>query len=312
MDDNQDLLSSLLSGNPGTEEIPPEENAPSVQPLDTASLDASLESAEEAPPEEAPLENQLNDEMDATRESMGANFTEAPAESHEPAADSTANFSVILRNFSKKTAEVAKLLDSLDLKAPRPEDLTQGHALLMSRLDEYRAIVLAQGAWQLGLCPEFKVSSNASDESEMDPNHQTIGAPSVEFLPGTTGVWIGTVQNVPGANLLESFGLVSYHRAIPRRFFRQTDAEQSLLADIQKLNLPQTVAENHYEALLQDLTRELQVAALAKGANAVVGVELEFFPELHGMDKDADELRVVLSGTAVKLTQAVDLPLNSL
>jgi uncharacterized protein YbjQ (UPF0145 family) len=138
------------------------------------------------------------------------------------------------------------------------------------------------------------------------------GAPSVEFIQGSQTVWIGTVQNVPGTSVLQSFGLVSCHRSIPRRFFRQIEAEQSLLADLERLKLPQTIAENHYEELLQDLTRELQVATLGRGANAVVGVELEFFPELHGADADSDELRVVLSGTAVKLTQAVDLPLNSL
>lgn len=308
MADNDDILASLLGGVTPEEEKAPEEAIP-----EAVSEDASPNLNDEAAATESTATTEFNQEIEqeiAATEAQNA-LQPPPSEGLDtPVPPSPSGFAVVVRDFAKKKTELTQLLKTLELTALRPEDIERGEALLLSRLDEYRALVLAQELWRMGLVPELRPQSA---DTEMETQVVVSqGAPIVALLPGASEVWISTLSSLPNAQIESSLGLVSCHRSIPRRFFRETQAQDMLGADLAKLKIPKNLPENQYEQLLQELTRELQIQALSKGANAVVAVELEFFPEIVGIERSHDEIRVLLTGTALRLTQAVDLPLNSL
>lgn len=331
MEDNEDLLSGLL--NPSKDhdehsaEAPAEASAPEPlgsldlnQPLepstDPGSSDfAHLETAE-APANQEPSENttQLTQDLSqeiAASEAQVTNFSHSANEASLPEAreNENGNFSLIISGGqsavnggdASNQEKLDKLLADFGLKT------NASTTKVFSKLDEYRAIYLSMEASKLGYFVD--VSPTAFPSTEWDPSGEEkfdliqdqVGAPKVTLARSAKEVLLTTGDSLPGKLIQLTHGLVSCHVAIPRRFFREDEAQKNLEQDLQKLGDPKVMPESHYETLLKELSLRIQLEALSKSANAVVGLELEFFPEIQAMDRSNDEMRILLSGTAVSL-----------
>ena len=58
------------------------------------------------------------------------------------------------------------------------------------------------------------------------------------------------------------------------------------------------LASSHLQQVLRDLLLDLRKSALGKGANSVLGVKIEAFPESSSTDPLLEQLRLVAFGTA--------------
>ena len=134
-------------------------------------------------------------------------------------------------------------------------------------------------------------------------NLNSEGAPSVNYLPGSNDVLLLSSAEAMGYTLLQSQGIVLAHKSLARKFFRNLEQEELLEKELRKIKkesplralLPQSGVEKCFRALFSDLRKE----ALALGANAVLDVKIECFPESSSnFDPELDQMRIVLSGTA--------------
>ena len=100
--------------------------------------------------------------------------------------------------------------------------------------------------------------------------------------------------------VLETFGIVVAHRSIARRLFREEDLRDRLEKELRAVpNRPaSSLAGSHLEIALRDLFFDLRKGALAKGANSVLGVRIEAFPESGLSDPELEQVRLVAFGTA--------------
>jgi len=205
----------------------------------------------------------------------------------------------------KKAAEALQItLTPETFAAPAP---------VISRLGEYQAVALLQAARALGLEGRALVYLPEAGPSEEDlalgellavaePESpvQKEAAPAVELPKGEKDVLLCTPDQLPGGMTRETFGIVITHRSIARRLFREEEVREKLEKELK--TVPSKAATAIPSSLLQLLLRELfldlRKAALAKGANAVLGVKLEAFPESSTSDPQLQQLRLVAFGTA--------------
>ncbi len=186
-------------------------------------------------------------------------------------------------------------------------------APMISQLTEYQAISLMQSARALGLAVSAMVQRPLSPlPTEEDlalgdlagvgdaPRPQMEAAPSVALPKGEKEVMLCTPEQMPGVVVQESFGIVLAHRSIARRLFREEDLREKLEKELKSVpNRPSSpLPSSHLQILLRDLLLDLRKAALAKGANAVLGVKMEAFPEAAYSDPQLEQLRLVAFGTA--------------
>jgi uncharacterized protein YbjQ (UPF0145 family) len=220
-------------------------------------------------------------------------------------------FQLHLRGLTDSTrAALKKTLDAQG--AAVPEQAWAAGAPVISQLSEYQLIVLLQAARALGIAAEAFVSVPEQGPSEDDlalgdlslvPDpafSQSESAPSVTLPKGEKEVMVFTPDQVPGATVRESFGLVMAHRSIARRIFREEEVRDKLQKELRSVpgRIAATLPSSHLQIVLRELMLDLRKAALAKGANAVLGVKLESFPESGMGDPQLEQLRLVAFGTA--------------
>jgi hypothetical protein len=204
-----------------------------------------------------------------------------------------------------------KVLEAQSAAVP-PQAWT-GASPVVSQLTDFQAIQLLQAARALGISVQPSVHSPSSVPSEEDlalgelsgvPDQSPAAvesAPSVALPRGEKDVLLCSPSQLPNANVAETFGLVIAHRSIARRMFREDEMKEKLekeLRSVPNRASPPPIASSHLQILLRDLLLDLRKGALAKGANSVLGVKIEAFPESSSSDPLLEQLRLVAFGTA--------------
>jgi hypothetical protein len=340
-DENQSLLDALNAEEPPAEPEAADPFASPEAPLgmpgeplaeipaegdsgEAAELAAALESIVPGEGESFegsdlfPAEGENPDPALAVNEMLSEAVAAEPPPSFEPAAEPilesapgpTSQVELRFPEGFAGHAEFKSLAGSLQIGLP------EGNSPLLSRLTEFQAIALHQRALQLGVpattgvhfpLPALTEEEQALGELAAVPDTalpEIEGAPSV-LLPKREKDVMVIPESAPGVTLVESLGLVTAHRSIARRFFREEEAEEKLRRELERLpvkdgNLP----ESRLEALFRDLLLDLRKSVLQKGGNALLGFRFESFPETSHLDPEMEQLRLVAFGTAAVVEKA--------
>jgi hypothetical protein len=188
---------------------------------------------------------------------------------------------------------------------------------IFSQLNEFQALALHQEALSLGLFAKASVvfpSSPAMTEEEAAlgdlaavPEGEGViaeGAPQVSLPKHETDVLLLTEGQPSGLVLLQTLGVVTAHRSIARRFFREEEAQEKLQRELEMAAAKAPLPASRLDFLFRELFLDLQKAALSRGGNAVLGLRLQAFPESHSLDPDLEQLRLVAFGTAAVVEKA--------
>lgn len=241
---------------------------------------------------------------------------EAPLVPNLP-APSGPTFQLHLRGLSDELRPaLKKLLEAQGLSLPEKS----AGAPVVSQLSEYQAVLLLQGARALGCEASGNVMLPTAAPTEDDLALGDLlavpeaaagealreSAPSVALPTHEKDVMLCSPVQMPGVKTVESFGIVIAHRSIARRLFREEDLKDKLERELKAVpgRGAAALASSHLQQLLRDLLLDLRKAALAKGANSVVGVKLEAFPESSTLDPQLEQLRLVAFGTAALVEKA--------
>lgn len=322
--ENQSLLDAL--GELPAEPAPDSESADGLEEMDPAAqeLAAALESMDaiggdsleipadglEALPDALPDDlgdAPLNPDPALDVEQMLAAevVPEAQAEAM-PTVDmgSLPTFQLQLEVKPEQREALKVIAQSLSLNLP------EGSSPLLSQLTEYQAIAFRQAALALGVpakasihfpLPSLTEEDQALGDLAMVKEAQlplTEGAPSVTLPKHEQDVMILTET---GANIqvLQTFGLVTAHRSIARRFFREDEAQEKLRKELQRMpGRSASIPGSRLEALLRELILDLQKMVLQRGGNALFGLRLESFSETSHLDPELEQMRLVAFGTA--------------
>lgn len=207
------------------------------------------------------------------------------------------HFNLLLESISAEQGKALQdLLKDLGLKSESQR--------LLPKLSEYEAVRLAQFCAHKGILFELHYYSFGQEKTEEDlalgplagfsetPPLQGEGAPKVLLPEKETEVPF--LEAEPATVIvLEKKGIVTAHRSLARRFFREDEAALLLAKE-----MDQSLPSSRFEQLFRQMRQELQKRCLQMGGNAILGIRLEAFPETRAFDSQADELRLVAFGTA--------------
>lgn len=313
-----DLPTAILTDVVDTEVEPeafatPEdlESAKREMAEDAAAVDGFLESAVLA------TDLAIDEEEDSGTKLTGS--TEDPEASF---------FQVSLRNVSQESAkarilrvaEREKLVSDIKSLRKRLDELG---GYRFSHLREYQATVLMQELQQLDVeCrldipafdgdSDFPESSSASLFRHKENEVESTGAQAVELPKNSKEILLSTVDQIAGHEITEEKGVLSAHSSVARTFFRSEEQDIRLAQKIdhlqpntergKELRLPRAEMDNVFEKLLKRIQRE----AMRRGANAVIGIQISGFPEANAIDPEADQIRLIASGTAVVLRSQIE------
>lgn len=229
-----------------------------------------------------------------------------------PAVDmgSVPTFQLQLEIKPEQREALKTLAQSLSLNLP------EGNSPLLSQLTEYQAIAFRQAALALGVPAKATISFPPPSLTEEDQALGDLamvketqlplmeGAPSVTLPKHEQEVMVLTEV---GANIqvVQTFGPVTAHRSIARRFFREEEAQEKLKKELQRMpgrgaNIP----ASRLEGLLRELILDLQKMVLQRGGNALFGLRLESFSETSHLDPELEQMRLVAFGTAAVVEKA--------
>lgn len=198
-----------------------------------------------------------------------------------------------------------------DLAIPPNDAIWAAESPLVSQLTEYQAIRFAQALRLAGISVSMDVKHPGSLPSEEElalgnlagveeSAVKTEGAPSV-MLPGNEkNVLLYSGENFPGFPVQQSLGMVTAHRSLARRLFREEEMAEKMRKELSiypgrtAANLP----SSRLEGIFRELFLDLQKSALRLGGNAVLGLEIEAFPESSNLDPSLEQMRLVAFGTA--------------
>lgn len=198
------------------------------------------------------------------------------------------------------------------------ESASSSPSPVISQLTEYQAIAMLQAARTLGIQVSATVQRPAPVPSEDDLALGELAgipeaalplvesAPSVVLPKGEKEVMLCTPDQMPGMQVHETFGVILAHRSIARRLFREEDLREKLEKELKAVpnRASAPLPSSHLQVLLRDLLLDLRKSALGKGANAVLGVKIEAFPETAHSDPQLEQLRLVAFGTAAVVEKA--------
>ena len=287
-------------------ELPPEEAQLAEMPSESVNIDELRGETPMPVPEGESVEALLAEESLPDAGNLLADLPE-PA----PAAPEQPTFQLQFRSLTDEARAVIK--KAAEVAGATVSDKAWAVAVpVLSQLTEYQAVVLLQAARSVGVAADAQVVLPGAAPTEEDlalgdlsavpeaPAAALESAPSVELPKGEKEVLLCTPDRLPGGTVRETFGIVIAHRSIARRLFREDDLRDKLQKELR--SVPQRAAmglpSSQLQILLRDLLLDLRKSALAKGANAVLGVKLEAFPESGHSDPQLEQLRLVAFGTA--------------
>ncbi len=326
-DGSQHAFEIKESDLPGEEVIPGAvlEQAPeptSVQPfaedhMDPSALEAGGQGAEEEQFSEMDLLPEPNENSNpaiAVDELLSAGVIDgAPAMDLATApgravdALNVPTYQLVVR----PTPETLEKCKSIGASLGFPEAIWKNSFPIFSQLTEYQAVAFRKLAREIGVEAEINIHFPAPSLTEEEealgdlaaiPDADlpfTEGAPAVELAKSEKDVMV-LVDPLVGVSLRESFGLITAHRSIPRKLFREDEAREKIQREIKKIGSRSgsELPDSQITIQLQALVRDLQKQALQRGANAVVGFQLQTFAETNHLDPGLDQLRLVAFGTA--------------
>jgi uncharacterized protein YbjQ (UPF0145 family) len=202
-------------------------------------------------------------------------------------------------------AEWEKLIASLGLANANQD------GPLLSRLNEYEVLLLLHQGRKLGLSVTPRMgqwTGNVLSEEDialgdlsqvLEAKEVSIGAPAVSLPAGEANLPLFTAAAPAYGEVRETKGLVTAHRSIARRLFREEELQQKLTQELSRLGKSQGLPASKIDQTIDDLVKDLRISALALGANAVVGLRLMGFSETDGLEEGNQQVRLVASGTAI-------------
>ena len=302
----------------------------SVQPLEQESvppprdLDFGNQPEHFDPP--ADFEPQEADQIEENTISTGLSLEElldhelAVSENKQPApGENLAVHPDQLNSFQLKVClanEQERIVLEKTLQDLEMDSMLEGQKTLypmITRLNELQATLLYQLLNRVGIavdCTQLQfasLQSNALDEStdiqwEATAASESSGAPAVTLLENAREVLLLTPNELPGYLISETQGIISAHRTIAKRLFREQDAQRKLVREISayqtKSSGNKAVMSNHIDKTFAEIFFDLQKNALAVGANAVLDIRLEIFSEYLPMDTDREQVRLIAVGSA--------------
>ncbi|MGZ3711244.1 MAG: hypothetical protein ACXVBE_05785 [Bdellovibrionota bacterium] len=183
---------------------------------------------------------------------------------------------------------------------------------LISQLTEFQALYLLQRLKALGLHGSVEVKRPASAPTEEDlalgglssvPDDSPVhseGAPSVQLPANEKGVLLYSGDSLPAFPVTQTLGVVTSHRSLARRFFRDDEVDDRLKREMERMpgRSASSLPKSRLEGIFRELFLDLQKAALAVSGNAVLGVRIQTFPESNSLDPSLEQMRLVAFGTA--------------
>jgi uncharacterized protein YbjQ (UPF0145 family) len=298
--------------------LPPEDGGPQVEaapePTSVQPIPEDFAAGEPAEEMDFPDPNENSNPAIAVEEMLSAGVMDlAETDLAEPiparAMDALAvpTFQISLKNFSAAKDKLKNLGSSFGF----PEDVWKNEAPIFSQLSEYQAVAFRKLARELGVEAEIAIHfppSTVSEEEEALGDLAAIpdadlpfteGAPAVDLPRAERDVMV-LVDPLLGVSIRESFGIITAHRSIPRKLFREDEAQAKLQKELKRVGsrTESEIPDSQLTIQIRILVRDLQKLALQRGANAVVGFQLQSFSETNHLDPGLDQLRLVAFGTA--------------
>jgi uncharacterized protein YbjQ (UPF0145 family) len=208
-----------------------------------------------------------------------------------------------------ETAAQREKLKNLAQTFGLPLRESPGSAPMISQLTEYQALSFRQAALALGVgvkvnvnfpLPSLTEEEQALGDLAAVPDAAGVkveGAPSVTLPVNEKDVLL-LPESAAGLQIVETLGIVTAHRSIARRFFREEEAREKLEKELSRVQGKKALPSSRLEGLFRELFLDLQKSALARGGNGVLGIRLEAFPETANLDPSLEQLRLVAFGTA--------------
>lgn len=313
-DSEIDFSSSLLEGSEQLEEAAtefPEENIEAVKQTISAEAEAVDDYLESAV-------------LASGSESLAGDLEEQSTEKSDflASGEPPPLFQVSLRSASnpKTQAHILRFVERekfVDDLSGFKKSLQELGGYRFSQLDEFQATMLMQELHKLDV--EYRLDLPAYDGDVSFPDRaagvfhnseevvQSTGAIAVELPKNSREILLSTVEQIAGHEITEEKGILSAHSSVARSFFRADEQEARLEQKIdhlrpnasaaKTLRLPRAEMDQVFERLLQRIQRE----AMRRGANAVIGIQISGFPEANSIDPEADQIRLIATGTAVVL-----------
>jgi uncharacterized protein YbjQ (UPF0145 family) len=183
---------------------------------------------------------------------------------------------------------------------------------MVSQLSEFQAVAFMQALSAQGITTTVEVKRPSLTPSEEDlalgdlfqvPEGASIvggGAPSVRLPGSEKGVLLYSGEALPGFSISQTLGIVTAHRSLARRFFRDDEVDLKLKRELERIpgRAASTLPKSRLEVIFRELFLDLQKAALAQAGNAVLGVRIQTFPESNSLDPSLEQMRLVAFGTA--------------
>jgi hypothetical protein len=259
-------------------------------------------------PETAIVGENLTDPVESVNQMLGEAAVAAEQSLEAPIAAASEGpaegFSLVIygpisADLWKKAVENPAFKD-LSLATEPPKE-----RMLVSRLSEYQVIHAAYALQELGIPAQPKPPGAII---EALPSTESEGAPKVNLPRDAKDVFLYSGDQPAGYKVQNLEGLVSTHRSIARRFFRDLEAKELLEQELQKLQKPSKIRKlfpaSAMERLFGGIFLDLQKAALSRGANGVIALRVEAFPESTSLDPDLEQIRLVALGTAAVVEKA--------
>lgn len=293
----------------GSEGLPPMPEASPEPAADAAPAEMPVPEPEGSDIFATPDPNENSNPAIAVEEMLSA---VVPLEANTSAAESLApssepSFRVRLDAIPEAKREPLRpILTEIGLSAQ------DANSSSFSRLTEFQMLRLLQGLREIGIVAHVEVTRPGLMQSEEEealggifppegaPPAESEGAPSVGIPGHEKDVLLVTGEALPGFFVLETRGIVSAHRSIARRFFREQELQEQMEREIRRypgkgLSL---LPKSAMERLFRELFLDLQKNALSVGANAVVSLHIDTFPETTHLDPGLEQMRLVALGTA--------------
>lgn len=297
------------------EEIKPDEALESVEEIPAGEL---TEVFKDSLLDEAPLSDPISaDEFSELDQQPDPNENSNPIIAVEEMLDAAVLNEPSTTNMTALASNQPTFQIHLSLKPEQKEAFKKiaaqfsldANAQIISHLTEYLVICVAKELRECNILFRTHLVLPESNNSEEDmalgslltvpdPNlTQTESAPQVLLPKNESGVLLFTGNEIPGCLLIQTLGLVSAHRSLARRFFRDEELQEQMNREISKIG-GQSIPKSKVESLFRDLFFDLQKNALSQGGNAVLGTRIEAFPETNHLDPGLEQMRLVAIGTA--------------
>ena len=299
----------------------------SAPPSEELPSDPSIHLLSEATPEMAPVEN-----IEAASEEVGAMLDHALPVEAEPIATleemtiteeahPTHVFQVKVSGLGNSDAN--QRFSALLKRLPHHPafSVEEGHwqnrgVFRATRMNETAAYSLVREVYRAGLDFHLSIADfdAAPDElADLGPTLEpdtakSIGAKAVEIPTSPEEILLSTTAVVAGYRSAKPKGVVTAHGSIPKILFREDEKNQRLSSQIEGMArkdsdspTPRKLPRAEIDKVMAKLLERLQKEAYRRGANGVTGIQIQAFPESNSIEPEADQIRVIASGTAVLL-----------